>query len=431
MGAKRPARRAARADANSGGEAVRTISIRWIVTLAAIALLLVSMVGVGTVAERHTRKVLTSEIESRILVMARNLAALGSSALFSDFPELTLHPVIRRMQDQHDELALVVVVDHENNIKGHVDARVIGTKFTAPENLGPRRTLVACGPTEAMLENALLLVAEAGIAHATGGTIGKAFVAIPKDYIDSAVTQARVQQLVVIGVILGVGIALAMILMSLLLRPIGVLLEGIQRIGRGDLDNPIDLRDRTEFGMLAKGLNSMVRELKSVHLRGSLECFPPSTLFQMMALGQFDGRLTLRVRDGICLVYFRGGRIVFARGLTNTRLGEELVTRGRIHPSARDAALKEWRRHRGTKRMGTILVESGLISRAELEEHVQDRIKDSIYEIMKWTEGRFNFERGVMPTDEDILLNDNVESLLLQCMTRLDHEIEDSETTAV
>lgn len=428
MVSKKPeARRAAHADA----EPVRTISIRWIVSLAAIALLLVSMVGVGLIAERHTRKVLTSEIEARISVMARNLAALGSSALFTDFPELTLHPIMRRMQDQHPELALVVVVDHENHIKGHVDARVIGSEFIAPENLSPRRTLVECGPTEAMLENPSLLVAEAGITHATGGTIGKALVGIPKSYIDSAVTQARVQQLIVIGVILLVGIALAMILMSVLLRPIGVLMEGIKRIGRGDLDNPIDLRDRTEFGMLAKGLNSMVRELKSVHLRGSLDCFPPGTLFQMMALGQFDGRLTLRVRDGICMVYFRGGKIVFARGLTNTRLGEELVSRGRIHPTARDAALKEWKRHRGTKRLGTILVESGLISRAELEEHVQDRIKDSIYEIMKWTEGRFNFESGVMPTDEDILLSDNVESLLLQCMTRLDHaELERTDAVA-
>jgi HAMP domain-containing protein len=416
----------------AASENVRTISIRWIVTLAAIALLLVSMVGVGLIGERHTRKVLTSEIEARISVMARNLAALGSSALFADYPELTLHPIMRRMQDQHPELALVVVVDHENRIKGHVDARVIGSEFVAPVNLRPRETLVECGPTESMLENTTLLVAEAGITHATGGTLGKAFVAIPKSYIETAVTQARVQQLIVISAILLVGIALAMILMSVLLRPIGVLLDGIKRIGRGDLDNPIDLRDRTEFGLLAKHLNSMVQELKSVHLRGSLECFPPATLFQMMALGQFDGRLTLRVRDGVCLVYFQGGRIVFARGLTNTRLGEELVNRGRIDPAARDAALKEWKRQRGTKRLGTIFVESGLISRQELEEHVQDRIKDSVYEIMKWNEGRFNFENGVMPADEDILLDDNVESLLLQCMTRLDHaELERAETAKV
>lgn len=420
---KRTRARAQAADGNRRARGVhrRIVSIRWIVTAATIALLLGSMATMGTIAERHTRRVLTSEIETRVVVMARNLATLGSTALFSDFPELVLNPVMRGMQDKHPELVLIAVVDHENKVRGHVNPRIIGNSFMPPENLRPRHSRIEIDANESMRENETLLVAAATIVHATAGKLGTAYVAIPKQYIDAAVTESRLQQLLVVSVTLSLAIVLAMILMSRLLQPIRALLDGMARIGRGDLENPIDLRDRTEFGLLAQGLNSMMRELGSVHLRGSLECFPPTLLFQMMALGHFDGRLTLRVRDGVCQVYFQQGRIVFARGLTSVRIGEELVRRGRIVPSALVTALKKWKRQRGSKRLGTILVESGLISQEELQECVQDQIKDSLFEIMKWEAGRFNFERGVIPTDEDILLDDNVESLLLQCMTRLDH----------
>ena len=50
--------------------------------------------------------------------------------------------------------------------------------------------------------------------------------------------------------------------MTGLLRPVGVLRAGLERIGRGDLDTPIGLRDRTEFGMLADTVDDMASKLK-------------------------------------------------------------------------------------------------------------------------------------------------------------------------
>jgi response regulator RpfG family c-di-GMP phosphodiesterase len=60
-------------------------------------------------------------------------------------------------------------------------------------------------------------------------------------------------------------------MMTLLLRPIPALREGLERIGRGDLDSPMEIKDPTELGALARSINHMAGQLKAsqseIHLR--------------------------------------------------------------------------------------------------------------------------------------------------------------------
>jgi putative two-component system response regulator len=51
--------------------------------------------------------------------------------------------------------------------------------------------------------------------------------------------------------------------MSWLLRPVAALREGLERIGRGDLETPMRLKDRTEIGLLADTVNTMALQLKA------------------------------------------------------------------------------------------------------------------------------------------------------------------------
>src|SRR5207248_2908883 len=59
------------------------------------------------------------------------------------------------------------------------------------------------------------------------------------------------------------GTVAALILSASLLRPVAALRAGLERIGRGDLDTPLEVRDRTEIGALAGTVNRMARELKA------------------------------------------------------------------------------------------------------------------------------------------------------------------------
>ena len=156
-------------------------------------------------------------------------------------------------------------------------------------------------------------------------------------------------------------------------------------------------------------------------LQGELRSFPPTLLFQMMALGGLVGRLTMRAAAGTCELYFQRGQLVFARapGQGET-VGHELVRRGLVARDAVERAAAERARRRNGPRLGALLVERGLVRREDLEDMIQTRIKDAIYLCCDWREGKFAFEAGAEPSDEDILLDMPLESLLLECMTRAD-----------
>ena len=64
-----------------------------------------------------------------------------------------------------------------------------------------------------------------------------------------------------LAVLLAVGVVSALGLMTLILRPMDTLRKGLERIGRGDLRTPVDLRDRTELGLLADTINEMSASL--------------------------------------------------------------------------------------------------------------------------------------------------------------------------
>jgi uncharacterized protein DUF4388 len=164
-----------------------------------------------------------------------------------------------------------------------------------------------------------------------------------------------------------------------------------------------------------------VTRRRPYELQGDLAAFSPPLLFQMMALGRASGLLLLRSPDGGCEVFFQEGKLVFARDAERREtLGEELVRHGLLQKADCEAAARERDRHPGGPRIGAILVQRGKISRTDLEDLIRDRIKDAIYRVIDWRRGRFTFEAGLAPEAEDILLDVSLESLLLECLTRLD-----------
>lgn len=237
--------------------------MRLIVTVAAVTLISLTVIGVGWVAERNAREALTEEVESRLLMEARNLAHVGTDALLSEFPELTLCPVVSEIQDERTDLAFVVVLDHEGLIKGHADVRLLGTAFELPAGLTPVDCRQNLTTGESIQGNAELLVASVPAVYGDERVLGTALVGLRRDYLETMVRSARKELILFTAGLLAAGIASALVLMSLLLRPIAALRRGLERIGQGDLDTPLRLRDRTELGLLAEAVNGMASELKA------------------------------------------------------------------------------------------------------------------------------------------------------------------------
>ena len=116
----------------------RGLSLRVFVPLASAALLAIVIIGTSQITERHMRTALSNEIQNRLLLEARNLAFLGSLALLSDFPELTLVPLVTDMMKDRPDLALAVVVDLAGTVQGHKDPRQLGSGYVLSRRLVPQ-----------------------------------------------------------------------------------------------------------------------------------------------------------------------------------------------------------------------------------------------------------------------------------------------------
>ena len=238
------------------------LSIRWIATTIAVVLTVAAVMGVGAVSEIRAREALGREIRSRLQLQARDLAASSSGALLGDYPELTLLPLVKKVRERQPELQLVEIVDHLGAIQGDASARTIGTEFHTPagfENRGGKEPLIR---QEALRVSGSLLIARSPVLHPGGQVIGAVYVGLPLHYIDALMHASRRDQLLLLAMFVLLGAGAAFVLMSQLLSPVGALREGLERIGRGDLDTPIRLSDRTELGLLAGTVNEMTHALK-------------------------------------------------------------------------------------------------------------------------------------------------------------------------
>jgi sigma-B regulation protein RsbU (phosphoserine phosphatase) len=240
----------------------RVIGMRLIVTTVAVLLITSAVIGAGSVAERNARIVLTEELEIRLILEARSLGKASSGALLSEFPELTLHPFVKEMKAGRSDIALVCVVDHNGTIQGHPDVEKLGTAFELDNKFKSIKARTNLESGEVLLENSEILLIKTPILHPNGQNIGTAVVGLERSHIDAALIAARKKQTVFLVPILGAAILLTLIMMSILLKPIGVIREGLERIGKGDLDIRLDLTTRTEFGHLARSINKMAGALK-------------------------------------------------------------------------------------------------------------------------------------------------------------------------
>jgi hypothetical protein len=156
-------------------------------------------------------------------------------------------------------------------------------------------------------------------------------------------------------------------------------------------------------------------------LRGNLKDFSLPDVFQLVQLSGKTGVLRIVRTDAEGSIWFRDGEVFFAQ--SNWRhelLGDRLVNAQRITPAALERALEMHSDEGGTRRLGEILVSEGYITQHVLETFVQEQIQDTIFDIMRWDEGDFDFE--VLPdvVHEDIGLSVSVENIVMEGSRRLE-----------
>lgn len=153
-------------------------------------------------------------------------------------------------------------------------------------------------------------------------------------------------------------------------------------------------------------------------LKGKLDIFDATTIFQMLYLAQLTGKLQLKAASNSARIFFDHGNIVFAEITNKTlKLGEYLVDKGWIDDDQLKNALKNKPKN---KRIGDFLVDNGAIRADALRSAVESQIKEVIYEVVRWREGTFSYRNGQKPKSEDIFLDVPTDHLMLEGLKRMD-----------
>ena len=144
----------------------------------------------------------------------------------------------------------------------------------------------------------------------------------------------------------------------------------------------------------------------------------PSLVYSILRRGE-TGVLTVQDDPVEKSLYIRDGRPIFAASTDlEDRLGALFLKAGRVPLAGVLAAVDKSASEK--KRLGTILVEMGLIRPEDLVEGVLAQVKGIILSLFQWTRGRYAYRPGPLPTDEVITLRLNADRILLEGVQGID-----------
>ena len=241
----------------------RFISLKHIATLATAALVTITAVTIGYVSERNAHEALMRETQARLFLEARNLAITSSDALLTEFPELTLNPLVKDMLRDRPEILNVCILNHENRIQGAPDPRQVGQPWQTRDGLEATVPAIALEAGERLSASEDIFQVECPVKLDDVSRLGTVIIQLDRSFIRDALLALRKQMLTLAGGLLLGAVLVTLLMMGGLFRPLKQVREGLIRIGRGDLDTPMAVNDFTEMGLLADTVNQMSEDLKA------------------------------------------------------------------------------------------------------------------------------------------------------------------------
>ncbi len=253
---ERPAR-----DESARG-AGKTMSLRFVVTIAVSALVLLVTLATGSLVIGHEKRTLEDELRRRLLAQCRNVASLASKPLLEDFPEFTLHPLVKALRDENADWSYVVVVDRKGLIKGHEALTSVDTPYQESSTLWAVAKPLPTKEGEVFKEDAQVYQISTPVLFQDGSLLGRVYIGMPKSHVRAVVAGAVKTTAAVTGIVLAIGLVLSTLIASSVVRPVRDLTRGAEEIGRGNLAHRIQSKSRTEIGKLADTFNQMTARLE-------------------------------------------------------------------------------------------------------------------------------------------------------------------------
>ncbi len=139
-------------------------------------------------------------------------------------------------------------------------------------------------------------------------------------------------------------------------------------------------------------------------LNGKLEDVSLADVMQFVHLGRRTGTLSLSRGAEEAEIGFHRGQIVSAWAPGSRRLGELLVSKKLIAPETLDEMLRLQSSEQPRRSLGQVLIASGTLEFEDIREVIEEQIEHSIYELVTWTSGSFEFALDELKPIDDIAM---------------------------
>ena len=156
-------------------------------------------------------------------------------------------------------------------------------------------------------------------------------------------------------------------------------------------------------------------------LEGSLKDFGLADILQLIYVQKKTGTLKMKNAFSESKVLFEHGLIVTADSSNLegvNKIGEILLRSGRISKDQLKDALATQRKT--NKKVGVILVEMGAIAKEYLMKALGLHVKEAVFSLFQWKEGRYSFEPSDISYLRDYGSPINTEFLIMEWVRRID-----------
>jgi len=157
-------------------------------------------------------------------------------------------------------------------------------------------------------------------------------------------------------------------------------------------------------------------------LKGNLRDISLEHIFEIINSGDKTGSLHIIRGEGDieAFIYFRNGKIFGAVSNYNRiPIGERLVKVGYISEEDLVRALGIQKQDKKSRKLGQVMLQEKLITEDMLKQIVREQIQATVFDVLSWIDGDFQFSTKLPPV-EDIGLLVNAKNVVLEGTQRID-----------
>ncbi len=231
----------------------RKLSIKYKIAFLTSILIIAGVVILATILFNKQRELLISEMKARGLLILRNLQQAGREAILNDDTTITTDMINEIMKEK--SILRTYILNKEGVIIDHSDHSLIGEKKEELSNLKK----VNIRETGEYIEISGPIVIEA---HGKTGILGYAGVQISKVPMEKAINQAKKEVILITLLLIFGGIILSFLYSITITNPIRKIVEVMEKVGKGDLNQRVDIKLQDEIGKLATSFNEMIKHLR-------------------------------------------------------------------------------------------------------------------------------------------------------------------------